>query len=352
MTENPIVSVVMTAHNGEAFIAEAIEGVLSQTLQNLELIVVDDASTDSTIAIIESYEDDRLHLIKNPENLGISNSRNIGFDAARGRYIAGHDQDDISLPTRLEKTVAILDDQPQTVLAANKSKFWSNGVVFPKEDVAPPHVMAWRLFTRSNIYTSSVCMRADALREHGLRYLQTYHYAEDYELYHRLSDIGDIVHLPEVLTIIRDHGANTSIVKQAEMDANAKSFLLKRYQDFIGASVTAEDMDLVWDVAVFGHPAESLEALARLGAILDELTEKFLNRHSLAAPQQADVLIDAAKFWWRQVSSTAQHCGPACLSLRSVFPHLATKHHHAPGVVEAMLRSIVGPLFYKVSRLF
>jgi glycosyltransferase involved in cell wall biosynthesis len=107
----PRVSVVMPTYRGEAFIAEAIESILGQTFEDFELIVVHQPSGDATSDILAGIADDRVRVITRPEP-GLAASHNTGFDDARGEYVAVMDDDDISLPHRLEVEVGYLDDNP------------------------------------------------------------------------------------------------------------------------------------------------------------------------------------------------------------------------------------------------
>lgn len=105
-----IVSVIMPSHNVENFISQSIESVFNQTFTKWELIVVNDCCSDATPTIVERYlEDARIILINNKENLGGAGSRNIAIAAAKGRYIAFLDADDIWLPDKLEKQIAFME---------------------------------------------------------------------------------------------------------------------------------------------------------------------------------------------------------------------------------------------------
>ena len=106
----PLISVLMPAYNAERFIADAIESILNQTYKNFELIVADDASTDSTAKIVKEYcaKDKRVALISNKKNLYIAANRNKLIKMARGEFIAWADADDISLPYRLEEQYKIM----------------------------------------------------------------------------------------------------------------------------------------------------------------------------------------------------------------------------------------------------
>lgn len=109
---SPRVSVVMAVYNAAEFIREAVGSVLNQTYQNFELIVVDDASPDNSLAIIEGLSDARIRILKHSKNVGAALSRNDALEVARGDLIAIMDADDVAAPSRLEKQVAFLDSHP------------------------------------------------------------------------------------------------------------------------------------------------------------------------------------------------------------------------------------------------
>lgn len=111
-TAHPIVSVLMTAYNREKFLAEAIESVLASTLANFELIIVDDCSTDSTVAIAQSYasKDARIKVFVNEINLGDYNNRNRAASYANGKYIKYWDSDDIMYPHCLQVMVSAMEN--------------------------------------------------------------------------------------------------------------------------------------------------------------------------------------------------------------------------------------------------
>ncbi len=111
MEEWPLVSVIMPAYNSADFIAEAIQSVLQQTNKNWELLIIDDASEDNTVKIIEKFasEDPRIHFFQNKTNKGAGISRNIGTKAAKGSYIAFLDADDLWLPEKLETQLEFME---------------------------------------------------------------------------------------------------------------------------------------------------------------------------------------------------------------------------------------------------
>ncbi|MFQ5456478.1 MAG: glycosyltransferase family 2 protein [Nitrospirota bacterium] len=110
MIASPIVSLIMGVYNGERYLKEAIGSILNQSLRDFEFIIINDGSTDKTREILEGYNDERLTIIEQEENKGLTFSLNTAMDHVRGKYIARMDADDISLPERLEKQVKFLED--------------------------------------------------------------------------------------------------------------------------------------------------------------------------------------------------------------------------------------------------
>ena len=115
MKENePLVSVVMPAFNGEQFIGRAIRSILDQTYENWELVIVDDCGTDHTMDVVRSFYDDRIKVFSNEKNKGIAFSRNKAIENSHGKYIAILDDDDMALPDRLRRQVEFLEAVLQT----------------------------------------------------------------------------------------------------------------------------------------------------------------------------------------------------------------------------------------------
>jgi glycosyltransferase involved in cell wall biosynthesis len=113
----PTASVLIPVHNGAATVEQAIVSVLAQDLDNIELLVCDDGSTDGTVAVVRSFEDPRLRLLTNPENLGVGATRNRLIAEARGEWIAFLDADDVFLPGKLTRCLRELEQAGGDALA-------------------------------------------------------------------------------------------------------------------------------------------------------------------------------------------------------------------------------------------
>lgn len=122
MHTSPTVSVIIPAYNASDYIAKAIDSVLQQTFASLEVIVVDDASTDSTVDVVKQFDDPRIRIIVNEKNLGAASARNRALDEAVGQWIAVLDADDWYAVERLEKMLTIAQ-QTQAVMVADDLYF-------------------------------------------------------------------------------------------------------------------------------------------------------------------------------------------------------------------------------------
>ena len=115
---NPKITVLMPVYNGEKYLREAIGSILNQTFNDFEFLIINDSSTDSTREIILSYDDTRIRLEDNEKNIGLTHSLNKGLRLAKGKYVARMDADDISLPDRLEKQLAVIENNTDVSIVA------------------------------------------------------------------------------------------------------------------------------------------------------------------------------------------------------------------------------------------
>ncbi|QSE98406.1 glycosyltransferase family 2 protein [Fulvivirga lutea] len=143
----PLISVIMTTYNVENYVLESIQSILSQTYKNLELIIVDDASSDNTVEIIKELNDPRIQLYRNKVNCGTYYSKNFGLTQARGRYIAIQDSDDISDKDRLKKQVGFLESfETKQFVLCQYTRFDNDG----------NHLIAPRLAFQSSMIRKTV----------------------------------------------------------------------------------------------------------------------------------------------------------------------------------------------------
>lgn len=211
---NPKVSVIMPVYNGKRFLREAIDSILNQTFTDFEFIIINDGSTDRTQEIIDSYNDARLVVIKNQQNIGLPGSLNKGLEIARGEYITRMDADDISTPDRLAKQVKFLDEYKHIGYVSN---FWllirENGVEIGVLEVPTTHKeMQKEYLTLYCFNHGSSMFRKSCQKEIGF-YRPEFECAEDGDFCLRFSEKFQTANIPEPLYRRRMHPESLSASK-------------------------------------------------------------------------------------------------------------------------------------------
>ena len=216
---SPKISVLMSVYNGEQFLREAIDSILQQTYRDFEFIIVNDGSQDRSEEIIRSYEDPRIRFYSNGQNLGLIPSLNRGLQMAQGEFLARLDADDVALPQRLEKQVQVLESSPEIVLTGTQMQLIDSDGKDLEVWAYPEHPLLarWVMMFNTPVSNSSVLARAQPMREVG-GYRIEYKYAEDFDLWSRLAEHGDVVNLPEVLGKYRVHGESVTTTREQEQN--------------------------------------------------------------------------------------------------------------------------------------
>lgn len=131
MSTTPLATIAMVTYNSSAYVAQAIESVLCQSYENLELLICDDYSSDNTRKIVQNYSDTRIRVILNEQNLGEYANRNQAARLARGKYLIYIDGDDILYPHGLEFMVRMLEAFPNSAMAIARP--WNEKIIYPVE---------------------------------------------------------------------------------------------------------------------------------------------------------------------------------------------------------------------------
>ena len=207
MLKNPKISVIMSVYNGEKYLREAIESILDQTFIDFEFIIVIDPSIDNSLEIIQSYDDERIEIINNEKNIGLTQSLNKALKIAKGEYIARQDADDISLPNRFEEQITYLEKYPEVALLGTSAyKIDENGKIIEKfTALAKPTIK--NLFKGNLFYHGSVMLRKGIINELG-GYNELITYPQDYELWLRIAKHYKVGNLTQLLYKWRFHGEN------------------------------------------------------------------------------------------------------------------------------------------------
>lgn len=205
-----LVSVVVPAYNCALYLQQAIESIRVQTYRSVEIIIIDDGSTDNTPDVIKNLGDDIIS-IRQP-NCGPAGTRNKGIDAATGEFIAFLDADDVWLPSKLEKQIEYLDTHPEVALVYSQMMNFIDGQD-AGADIFPQVVKSGRLFDdllkNTIIPLPTVVVRAKVVRDVG-SFDESLLTAEDTNFYLKVAYTYHIGVVPEVLLLRRLHASNLS----------------------------------------------------------------------------------------------------------------------------------------------
>jgi glycosyltransferase involved in cell wall biosynthesis len=264
----PLVSVLLAVHDGEAFVRTAVASVLAQTFSDLELLAVDDASSDRTPEILAAIDDSRLRVIRNEERLGLARSLNRGLDTARGRFVARLDADDVALPRRLERQVAYLRASRSTAVVGASVMELDAGRV-GRVHAMPSGAVAvrWAALFSSPFFHPTVLVERDVLERHSLRYDTTYEESEDYDLWSRFLDVADGDNLPEPLVLYRVHPEQAS-QRRRELQRECQLRVARRAISRVAPGLPPDGVELAWRVGA-PEPIELAEAEAAALAYLE-----------------------------------------------------------------------------------
>ncbi|MEW6038172.1 MAG: glycosyltransferase family A protein [Pseudomonadota bacterium] len=258
----PRVTILMPVYNGEKYLAAAMESILRQTFRDFILLLIDDGSSDSSLAIARSFGDPRVKVERNPENMGLVKTLNRGLDLVQTEFVARMDCDDIALPERLEKQIAFLDENPDIGMCGTAYELFHESV---RQTIRPPcrhEEIVYGLLDDNVFLHSSVIVRMEVLNRHGLRYNEGYRHAEDYELWARLARHTHIGNLPQVLVRYRSHPENVSNTNKGEQIATRDRVRLEHLESF-GLAPAAAQKTLhieLFSLAFQGSPDQLAEA--------------------------------------------------------------------------------------------
>jgi len=228
------VSVVMGVYNAHRFVAATVRSILTQTFADFEFVIVDDGSTDGSLAVLRELasHDSRIKVISRP-NTGIVGAANDGIAASRGQYIARHDADDISHPQRLQKQVAFLDANPDVVAVGAQMEV-TDPYLSPLEETQFPldHEGIEHDLLRGSGWTlpqPAAMMRRSAVARVG-GYRQQCNHSEDLDLFLRLATVGRLANLPEVLVQWRRHLGSTNHANADQQRQNKQRIVAEAMQ--------------------------------------------------------------------------------------------------------------------------
>ena len=232
MNKEPKVSIIIPTYNQAEYLKEAIESVLNQTYKNIEIIIVDDGSTDNTLEVVASFDNKIVYIQQ--RNKGASSARNTGIKEASGEYVAFLDSDDMWIKNKLEKQIEFIKNDPEIGLLGTGCYEMINmgKMIYKKIFPAKNEILQKDLIKYNPFIQSSVIVEKDVFNDIDL-YDEKFKESEDYDLWLRIAQKYKVANLPEALVTKRYYEKGLSKnkdSKQLYFALKAKKNAIKRKQ--------------------------------------------------------------------------------------------------------------------------
>ncbi|MEM7688758.1 MAG: glycosyltransferase [Pseudomonadota bacterium] len=301
----PKLSVVMSVYNGEEFIETAIECILNQTYTDFELILINDGSKDGSLALMQSYADkDKRVRIIDQQNTGLTIALRRGVDAARGEYIARMDVDDLSLPDRFEKQMALIDAQPDLIaVTTDVEHVFENGTRIGSSRLnRDPRLLPLLLIFSNAIGGHGQMIYSREAYHAAGGYDPDFNLAEDYDLWARLADLGPFGRVPEFLYRYRvGHDSVSSLNKTKQFEV-AGRVSRRQYTNVTGIELDDQSARAL-DTFIARGPLEDipLSTLWMTPSVLKKAVNVFFKANPELRGEKYETLRHfAARWWWKR----------------------------------------------------
>jgi glycosyltransferase involved in cell wall biosynthesis len=354
----PAVTVVVPVRNGEAFIGQTLDSLLAQTFTDFVVVVIDDASTDGTDAILQRYTDERrMRVVRSEICLGAAGARNRGLDLARSHYVAFCDGDDVANPRRLERQMAFLSSHPGvqmlgadvTLIDAHGRPTGADWCMEAPGDVGPSMLFG------NCLLTSTIIVERALIGED--RFDQTLSPVEDYDLWARVSARGRVEGLPEILAQYRVHEAGISRTLRDNTERSLRIIARKQLAR-LGLTPSHEQLEL--HRRLMSRDVPGTAAFAATASAWFETLQQANASHGTYDVNSLRRVI--AAHWLHVCDATARagawRAWPVMVSSRLTGvlvrdPHLALRHHTIgkdPARPRLTSRSVMARLPWRTAR--
>ncbi|PNV62606.1 hypothetical protein C0033_08595 [Clostridium sp. chh4-2] len=307
MREKPVISVIMPIYNAENYVEEAIESILNQTYGDFELIIIDDCPTDSTMKKVNGYKDDRIVVIHNETNLGISHTRNKGLEVCRGKFIALMDDDDIAMPDRFKIQVDFLNRNPDIdVVGGRYQMITEDGILIKPSNMVfynPLYLKALLLFR--NIYANSeVMFRRRLIDEFHLRYVDGLYGIEDFRFWIDCSKIVKMSNIDELFLKIRKHIDNeTSRVLKVVPDKRRQKYAELQEYSLSKSGFRLNDNDVLLLTKILEENSGRCNTEAELQRFYEILKKIVYQAKEMQCDNHKEIEIVCSRLFGEKVSS-------------------------------------------------
>jgi glycosyltransferase involved in cell wall biosynthesis len=303
-SNQPLVSVLLPVYNGAEFLAGGIESILSQSYRNIELIIIDDGSSDNSLQIVGQFHDPRMR-VYHQKNQGLAAALNRAIHLAKGEYLARQDHDDFSLPKRLEKQVTFLEGHPNCGMVGGWAEIWVENVKSERIHQHPADNLDLKfdlLFDNPFVHSSMMLRKAvfDTVGLYSTDRLRQP--PEDYELWSRVARCFDVANISEVLLVYREVPSSLSRAGVSPFLDRVVNLSIENLHWATGRKFSDRD---VTDLAALNHAAyhrvSPNPSLRRLSQVVFEAADQL----SATCHLPASALRERAQFRYRNVRN---HC--------------------------------------------
>ena len=245
-------TVLTAVRNGEAYVSDAISSVRAQTFQEFEHVIVDDASEDRTVEIVEAAmrEDPRIRLLRRSERGFQATCLNDGLGIARGRYIFNLDADDMAAPERIERQLAFMAANPSLRACAGGTEplgvLGGNGRRRRAFRAIPVRALRWWLVVRRNLTHSTACIERDAFESIG--FYGSERAAQDVRVWCSLARRFWLGICPDTVTYTRRHGGQVSAVMAGVQRESAIDSITDHVKALAGPTWSREDASILYEL--------------------------------------------------------------------------------------------------------
>lgn len=295
MTGSPKVSVLISVYNERPYVEEAVRSILTQTYENLELVIIDDGSTDGTRERLRNVDDPRVEYVEHDRNVGFVRTLNEGLNMCSGKYVARMDADDVARCDRIEKQVRFLESHPEVGIVGSYWESFSDAtertqlVTVPETDSE----IRWNVLFQCPFGHPTVLLRGRVLEENDLRYSLHYTEVEDYELWPRVLKHTRGANIPEPLLAHRVHEDSRYHRNLASVLREHDKIALRTIREYVPDFETTQEEVSRLRVLVEGSeefaPHDPRERTVELVERYLELLEKFVETHRGGAGLNAAV---------------------------------------------------------------
>lgn len=347
----PLVSVLIPCYNAEKYVEKAIRSILDQTYKNIEVIAINDCSSDSTLDILQtlSVEDSRIIVVNNEENLKIVKTLNKGIDFCQGDYIARMDSDDIALPDRIKKQVNFLEKNTSCDLLGTLFNTFrdKNPTSFSlhTNPLKDEELRAYMLF-KSGICHPSVMIRKRVFTELGLRFEQEYLHVEDYAFWSKAIYQTHLANLGEPLLLYRVH-ENQISTKNNKLQLDNKKKVFSIHMQKLGIEINDETLSYHASIAeCIPEIFESIEYLKSCELYMCRLID--LNSEINFCNQE--FLIKMLSIHWLRLCANSR-LGFKALRVLKTSKLYNRKHYNQKDVLILYFK-VIFKIKYKESRIY